>query len=103
MSNRNNTEIEALSLDCRNVAYRAGGRSLTDLGVTIPPGIKNITLTNVGSWTLFIGVDVADNHSFRLPSNSWTTFRLRRTMAERLRFYARIMQSSNMNIKQEGD
>jgi hypothetical protein len=103
MGNRNNTEKEALSLGCRNVAYRVGGRSLSDLNITLVPGIKSITFTNVGSWTIFIDTTAADGHSFRLLPNAWVTVKLREGMAARLRFYARVMQSSNMNFEQEGD
>ena len=96
-------KIEIAEFGCSTVSYKSGGRSLAELGITLVPGIRHIAFTNVGDNTIYVGLDTADGNSYRLVPFTGMTLRIRANMASRLRFYCGLIQSSVMNIQQEGD
>ena len=96
------TQREVLSLSRAQVGYVSGGFSLAQLGVTIQPGVRYVTVKNVGSKTIYMGVGSAASTGYTLAASAEDTMRVTASGAADLRFMCVAGEASNMNVKQEG-
>lgn len=97
-----------VGLACLKVGTTNDGRSLSTLGLTLKPGVRELVFTNIGSVTIYVGLETAGANDFQLKSTSGDAaqqFCVRGTteMFNRLRFFVTAAGDGLMNVVQLGD
>lgn len=93
-----------VGLDKVQVGYVAAGSKLSALGVTLLEGLRKLTLTNLGSSSIYIKYNgTVGTGSFELSTNYRTvSLYITKQEAAKLTFTCAEGSSANMDVQQQG-
>jgi hypothetical protein len=93
-------QAEVLALSKVTVDSTAGGKTLTQLGLTLDPGARRVSLQAVNG-TIYVSQTLAATNSFEIMPTGAITLKVLALTAAKLKFYAAA--NVKMNILQLGE